>query len=262
MAWLREECRKLGVQIVPCSRLVEIADDGRGMVTGVRYKAPDISTEIDIPCRNVVLALGESTETVLQELFGDNGQLDFHFRRECQDWMTMENPWPRADPRIFRADETAGSHMDIRNRKDGTFWIGGPTWTPLQAKLTAGIRDPNKGHLEKMQDQVKQIIKGPPTNRESGHDAFRGRVMKTGRNMFISTPSGVPIISDIPISYLDPFRVYSDEEPRYSGICLCVGYGAEGLALGMGIAEVVSSIINRRISPGEMNAFGVQQYLI
>lgn len=255
MAWLKEECRGLGVQFIPAKYLLEITDDNYGKVTGVQYAYSNSGKAVGLACQDIIFALGESTETVLNELFGGNSRLRFDFVHECQDWMTMEDPWPQSEPRIYSADGDTGYGLDIVNRGDGTFWIGGPTMKCTRANPVG----PNTNILSKVQKHVRKLLKGPP----GGDGVFDGEVIDQERTFFVRTQSGNPIISRVPISYVDPYRVYGDSEPSRHGLILCAGYGEEGMALGMGMAKMVSDLVQGRpFDEEDTAAFGVDQYLV
>ncbi|KAL9069643.1 MAG: hypothetical protein Q9157_006097 [Trypethelium eluteriae] len=253
MTWLRRACHEFGVRFVKCQRLIQITDDFHGKVTGVKYQTPNNTTTRHIACSNVILALGDSTEEVLQDIYGNNGQLRFSFQHEAQDWATLRDPWPEPEPCVFCADKLVGFPMDIVNRGDGTFWMGAKIVKRSQPKSSG----PNHKILGRMQEATKKVVKGP-----SEDGIFEAKITKSGRNYYSRTQSGVPIISKVPISYLDPYRVYSQEDLSHpGGLFLCAGYGEEGLAMGMGIGQFVMSMMKREALQKEVEAFSVAHYL-
>ncbi|KAL9087752.1 MAG: hypothetical protein Q9165_006519 [Trypethelium subeluteriae] len=253
VTWLKNACREYGVHFVKCQRLLQITDDYGGKVTGVKYQTPNSINTRQICCSNVILALGDYTEEVLQDIYGTNGQLRFNFYHEAQDWMTLHDPWPESEPRLFRADKHAGFPMDIVNREDGTFWIGGGIVKCPQPKRSS----PNARRIERIHEATKKILKGP-----SEDGVFDAKILKQGRNFNGRTQSGTPIISKIPISYLDRYRVWSQEDLSHPcGLFLCAGYGEDGLALGMGMAHFLVSLMKCEALEKHVAAFGVARYL-
>ena len=257
-SWLKNQCRIFGVQFIPCSRIINITDDFRGTVTGVKYETPGAQTHSNLACKSVVLALGDSTEAVLRDIYGTAGRLRLNLVREAQDWMLLHDPWPQPHPRVLRADQLAGFPMDIVNRDDNTFYIAGPVGKCTRTQS----RTPNEERLAKMCSEAERLIVGPPKDEDGGHEAFHARIIKKGRKFYTSTRTGIPIIAKLSISYFDPYRVYAAEDSKRSGLFFCAGYGEEGYALGMGMAEVMADLVDGTSLQEDLPFFDVAKYLV
>ncbi|KAI9691153.1 MAG: hypothetical protein M1822_008773 [Bathelium mastoideum] len=256
--WLRNECRRYGVQFIRCLRVLDITDDHRGVVTGIKYQTRSIDAEWHVLCRSVIFALGESTESVLKDIYGHNNNLKLDLVHEAHDWMILKDSWPKPQPRIFLADNIVRFPMDIVNRDDGTFWVGGAVGK--FARETDNQR-PNEERLKTMRRCTETYLRGPPTTNRADYGVFDAKVLKKGRNFYTATKTGIPIISKLPISFCDPYRVYTEEDAKRSGLFFCAGYGQEGLALGMGIAELMVCLIDNQIPEDIAAPFDVAQHL-
>ncbi|KAI9712738.1 MAG: hypothetical protein M1820_001360 [Bogoriella megaspora] len=258
MTWLKEECEGLGVQIIPITRLHEITDDFHGKVTSVIYETPNLTT-YQLACKNVIFAVGASSQLLLQQLYGNALRLDLNLKHELQDWMLIKDPWPDSDPRLFQADSFAGFMLDIVNREDNTFWLGGPS----RARKTLKAQPPNETLLAKMRDAAAKLLKGPKITESIPDDKFPIQVLDKGRAYTARTPTGVPIISKIPISYLDQYRVYGGENLNDPcGVFMCCGAGEEDIALSMGMAVLMRKLVNGQPTKLDTKNYAIEKYLV
>lgn len=233
----------MGVDIITGLSVVEASLSAANEVQTVTCWQEQSQTTLEMDCKQILLACGPWTPTVYETLF-PSSSVRLHWTTDAGDWISCNNPCSttEASTAFVSFADLVDEKMEFAARNDGSVWACGTRNFTADLPSPCQVAQPDEEIINVLEERARKWLNWSCHCVEKHPHQFQ--LLSKGRDFRPATPTGLPIISEVPSSVLNNTSEGADGKgSSASGIFVCWGHGSYGLTLGMGSGRLISQLM-------------------